>query len=153
MKVMQTRFGKGTGNCTEACYATLLGVPLSEVPDLSQVPDSRRMQALIEWLQDWDLVPMRFPYSTPWDGLWIPEDTPYIVAGEGPRPDSGDHPVGTVRTKGVRHAVVYMNGELWHDPHPSGDGLVEPDSIWVLGVAGRKHVRTSQKAPGVVHDS
>ncbi len=38
---------------------------------------------------------------------------PYIVSGLSPR--------------GVRHVVIYVNGQLVHDPHPSQSGVVETE--------------------------
>lgn len=38
-------------------------------------------------------------------------DTPYMASGKSSR--------------GVDHVVIYKNGKLFHDPHPSGEGLVE----------------------------
>lgn len=44
---------------------------------------------------------------------WLKEnvDVPYFASGKS--------------TRGVDHIVIYMNGKLLHDPHPSRDGLVE----------------------------
>ncbi len=37
--------------------------------------------------------------------------------------------------RGLRHTVVWRDGELLHDPHPSGAGLVsEPDEYWLIEV-------------------
>lgn len=45
--------------------------------------------------------------------VWLNENpnTPYMASGKSSR--------------GVDHIVIYMNGKLFHDPHPSNDGLVE----------------------------
>jgi hypothetical protein len=40
-------------------------------------------------------------------------DTPYLASGKSSR--------------GVDHIVIYQNGKLLHDPHPSGEGLKE---VW-----------------------
>lgn len=44
---------------------------------------------------------------------WLKDnpDTPYMASGKSAR--------------GVDHIVIYMNGKLHHDPHPSNDGLIE----------------------------
>lgn len=39
------------------------------------------------------------------------QDIPYMVSGKSSR--------------GVQHVVIYMNGKMIHDPHPSNEGLVE----------------------------
>lgn len=40
-------------------------------------------------------------------------DVPYMASGRSPR--------------GLDHVCIYVNGQLHHDPHPSGEGLVD---IW-----------------------
>jgi hypothetical protein len=44
---------------------------------------------------------------------WLIENpnTPYMASGKSSR--------------GVDHIVIYMNGSLYHDPHPSNEGLAE----------------------------
>jgi hypothetical protein len=44
---------------------------------------------------------------------WLKENpnTPYLAQGKSSR--------------GVDHIVIYMNGKLYHDPHPSDEGLIE----------------------------
>jgi hypothetical protein len=46
---------------------------------------------------------------------WVKDhpNTPYIVSGKSPR--------------GVQHVVIYQNGEMIHDPHPSKGGVFEDD--------------------------
>lgn len=46
------------------------------------------------------------------------KDVFYIAAGPSPR--------------GVIHAVIYQNGKMVHDPHPSRDGILEIYSLEVL---------------------
>lgn len=44
---------------------------------------------------------------------WLKDhpDTPYMASGKSSR--------------GIDHVVIYMNGKLLHDPHPSGEGLID----------------------------
>lgn len=46
---------------------------------------------------------------------WIKNNptTPYIVSGKSPR--------------GISHVVIYINGKMIHDPHPSGAGVFETE--------------------------
>ena len=46
------------------------------------------------------------------------KDVPYMVSGESKR--------------GVSHVVIYMNGQMIHDPHPSNDGLKDESSFFIL---------------------
>lgn len=57
-------------------------------------------------------------------GLWVVEldevtdaerGEPVLVAGKSPR--------------GVMHQVVYRDGRLWHDPHPSRDGVLDVQEV------------------------
>lgn len=47
--------------------------------------------------------------------------TKYFSIGVGP----------TIRGNG-QHAVVLVNGELWHDPFPGGEGLLSIDYVWLF---------------------
>lgn len=116
------------GNCFAACVATALGKPLRTVPHFT------------EWGQRFHNGNLRDdgdPDRTHWwvmflgycagAGVW-PEDLDSVdeaaageivfVAGMSPR--------------GVRHQVLYRDGELWHDPHPSRAGLTDTDECFVL---------------------
>jgi hypothetical protein len=44
---------------------------------------------------------------------WLKEhvDAPYMVSGKSSR--------------GVQHVVIYQNGKMIHDPHPSNEGIIE----------------------------
>jgi hypothetical protein len=46
------------------------------------------------------------------------KDTYYIVAGDAER--------------GFFHSVVYKNGKLAHDPHPSGVGLLNVQTVYLF---------------------
>lgn len=109
---MQTLFfdKDGTGNCFEACLASIFEIDLVGVP---MFHDKDWFPRFYEWL-----VSKGFEYH----GTIKPSnvsmyskgvDGYFIVAGESPR---GKHIRGG-------HAVVYKNGVLVHDPHPSGAGV------------------------------
>ncbi len=108
--VMQTEFGEPLGNCWQACIASVLEIPLSEVPPPQE-----------DWADTWNTV---------WTwlaargiGIFVADlsedyDWPagiYIVTGKADR--------------GFGHAVVYESGQLVHDPHPDGTGLTDPALI------------------------
>ena len=133
MFVDQTIFAddpKRKGNCVAACVATYLGIPLARVPhfiedgiawgdavdadDLSagSFPGGSVSQGN-HWWAEWmgfmhgyGLYPCRLESVA--DAL--PEEVVF-VSGPGSR--------------GVGHQVLYRDGVLWHDPHPSRDGLLE----------------------------
>lgn len=129
-KVDQTRTGMPSGNCMEACIASLLEVPLSDVPDLGDKKDSDW-----EWCQivltNW-LVTQGFwwvdfsigdeKYADFFKKHRIPDNAWVVLCGDNP--------------DGIAHAVVgqKISGELLmiHDPNPSRRGIVKIDSIMVL---------------------
>lgn len=90
-------------DCMRACVATLFHLRHDDVPDLCQ-PD---------WLGVLRLWTRQFGYgvlSLELNGAELPPGL-LIVAGPSQRLDGFDH------------AVIYLDGKLWHDPHPSGVGL------------------------------
>lgn len=135
--VFQTRFG-GTdvpweeqGNCHAAVLASIFGVPLSTVPEPAHPETGQHWSdAHIEWLRERG-------FGTWWHDLTIVEPvrlgdefaidltqldyTPsrYLSMG-------GDSPRGN-----FGHVVVYdtETGRIVHDPHPSGDGLLNVEDI------------------------
>ena len=125
MPVQQTIFagpeGDGDGqrgNCYAAALASIIERPLSFVPNFAQHDERHRWWwESRHWLRrvcDLDIV------STDKDGL-LGCSPPYAI-GYGPSPRG---PWG--------HAVVVDGqGNLVHDPHPSGDGVLSLDGFDVL---------------------
>lgn len=111
------------GNCVSACVATVLGVPLDQVPHfveyglaLGDEPEDRVSNGNAWWAMmlgyfygaGYELVEL--------DSAEAAERTEYLlVAGMSPR--------------GVLHQVVYRDGTLWHDPHPSRDGVLDVQEV------------------------
>jgi len=111
---MQTMFfdKDGTGNCFEACIASILEMELSEVP---MFHGENWFSKFYDWL-----ISKGFEYNgtiNPSDifNYKIGIDGYFIVAGESPR---GNHIRGG-------HAVIYKSGKLVHDPHPDNTGIVD----------------------------
>ena len=132
--VKQSRLGAPYGNCLEACYATLLGVPLRAVPD-------PRVLAKTEE-EAFDLLPERVPVLR----QWLHDKFTLCAVG-----DEGDSPPGVLlrrkdiplfwiasgpSERGLQHACVYSNGSLLFDPHPSDAGLLEVNHWTVLAPLG-----------------
>ncbi len=129
--VNQTLHGE-VGNCFAACLASLLELPISEVPNLAVDglppfdPDDHLRwarafyQNVNRWLEPRGLfyfevgshggVPQEIWEAIPPDGYWIGID-----------PEYGPH----------GHAVVMQGREMVHDPHPSRAGVRE---IWSVGL-------------------
>ena len=114
IKVNQTKFGPEEGNCFQACLASLLEIPIEEIP----VPEEDEDQ--------WGVL-----------GLWLKENHGVqfiIIQGrqtEAFRP-LGYHLIGGMspRYPEMGHIVVGHRGTMIHDPHPKGTGVTGPEE-WV----------------------
>lgn len=116
-RIDQTEFGE-LGNCQSACLATLLGVRIEDVPNWTAMPcsDNQKYERMKAWLRErgWWLLTV-----VPWQGIpWPPREGYYIAGGVSPR--------------GVRHAVIFKDGKLWHDPHPERGGIADVQDIDLL---------------------
>lgn len=118
--VDQTRFGAVDGDCFAACVATLLGLPLAEIPNFC-APE--QLDADGRW----------WPNFRAWCAARGLEAVCLLAADQPPGavPDfdaigSGPSPRGA-----FLHATVWRNGRLWHDPHPSRAGLAGPPVDWI----------------------
>lgn len=128
--VKQNRLGAPYGNCLEACYATLLGVPLQAVPDPRTKAEDEddaydllpeRIPVLRKWLHDqFTLCAVGAEGDSPPGVLLRTKDVPLFWIASGPS------------ERGLQHACVYSNGALLFDPHPSNAGLLEVTHWTVL---------------------
>lgn len=117
MKIIdQDIFGDKLGNCFPACLATLLGLPLSEVPNFCTEHEiTPWFPALIEWLKPRGYAPManEFPGDPDPFLQWVETcapNIPWIANGKSPRGE-------------FQHSVVYIGSKMFHDPHPSRQGI------------------------------
>lgn len=119
---------KRQGNCLAACVATFLGVSLEEVPHFAEyVPDEPNAwwHALIGFMAGHGYWPVEL--DDPGDaepGEWV------FVCGPSPR--------------GVFHQVLYRDGVLHHDPHPSRAGLVAVTEVLVFRPIRHDHQPTPE---------
>ncbi len=102
----------GNGNCMQASVASLLNLPLEEVPHFAEGGD-----AMTCWSKFEDFLEARGFYSMRLLGNHVPE-VYYLASGRSSR--------------GVNHMVVMKEGRLIHDPHPSREGVEKVDFIYVL---------------------
>lgn len=134
------------GNCFAAAVATAIDRPLSEVPHFVEWGQHlHNGQSKVSDFEDADADrkcwwAMFLGYVAAC-GLWpepiasLDDAKPgEIVFVNGPSP------------RGIAHQVLYRDGELWHDPHPSGDGLasIDPEGMFVLRPATHDHQPTSE---------
>jgi hypothetical protein len=96
------------GDCMAAAVASLLHLRLEDMPELA-APGVIQGLELERFLRarGLTLLWLRPPIMVDLRGVY------HLLAGPGPR--------------GVRHVVVACDGDMVHDPHPSGEGLVEAE--------------------------
>jgi hypothetical protein len=92
------------GNCLQACVASILELPLNEVPHFVTVPDDTWFDQMVKWIESRGYA----LYDS--DGLSCDEDYVFAI-GKSPR--------------GVSHVVIYHKGEMVHDPHFSRAGITD----------------------------
>ncbi len=110
-------------DCVRACAASLLELPLEEVPHFVAIGGSSWRFHFIQWLAQRGFGFLEIPFerlgrdSIAWYGGH------YIVSGTSPRQPGGP----------MQHAVVFKDYSLAHDPHPSRAGLIgEPKLAFFL---------------------
>lgn len=120
-----------SGNCLAACVATFLGLSLKQVPhfiEFGQAWGGKEDRAAW-WAMLCGFMAGHGLWLTKLDSLDDAEPGEVVfVAGKSPR--------------GVMHQVLYRDGVVWHDPHPSRAGLVDVQAIeaWrPLPAAGFDH--------------
>lgn len=115
---LYTPDGIHNGNCYAACIASLLDLPLWMVPPWE---DMFGRGAWYIRTEEWLLRIFRLKIVKT-KGHQV-EDMPefYIANGLSPRD--------------VYHSVIYSNGKLVHDPHPSDAGVAEVEWTWHLASA------------------
>lgn len=99
------------GNCLQAAVASILELNLNEVPHFVSDPRDDWRENMIEWLKTKGYG-FFGTYSLFYESGYC------IACGMSPR--------------GVVHAVIYLNGELAHDPHPSRSGIEKADYYYII---------------------
>lgn len=119
--VMQTVIGT-SGNCMSACLASILELPLEAVPNFCEVgdDDAAWWNACRAFLRKYGLGIITLTFEDPAQWVTLGLDGYHIVAGPSPR------------LEGMHHATVWYNGQMVHDPHPDGTGIVKPETLDML---------------------
>lgn len=112
--VTQTLFGDKKGNCFAACIASLLELELGTVPNFCVDHHSRWWDVLNDWLEPRGFVAIMLRSAE----MELYRSAFVIASGQGPR--------------GCMHSVIYRNGVMVHDPHPSCAGLLDVEDVIVL---------------------
>lgn len=108
-KVDQTEFGEEKGNCFSACVASILELPIDDVPFFMAPGDW--YPRFEEWLKPLGYYPVCFELEGASQSV-MKEFGVHILSGKSPRGD-------------FEHSVVACGDKVVHDPHPSRDGIGE----------------------------
>ena len=106
------------GDCVRAVTASILELDRKEVPHF--VKDKQGS----DWYDDWEQFMQNNGVTPimiigPWENGIVPKPLRYYLAS-GPA------------KRGCKHIVIMFDGKVVHDPHPSREGLLEIEAIWVL---------------------
>jgi hypothetical protein len=108
IKHTQNMFG-AEGNCWQTVIASLLELPMEEVPDFVNEYEAGGQHwwlHTIDFLKKHDMQIKPIPDHPDTDEL-------YLVSGPSPRYND------------QYHVVIYQRGRMVHDPHPDGTGVLE----------------------------
>lgn len=110
------------GDCLSACVASVLDLPLDEVPLFAAMPDW--LGAFTRWLDARGLALVYLAFGKD-EWPWLPpRDLPLIVGGQSPRGPWGHAVIGIWRDGAM---------EVLHDPHPSRAGILgDPTRVYLL---------------------
>ncbi len=119
--VKQTLFEPGKGNCFAVCVASLLEMPLEDVPHfLVDYPNQDWWEVFQTWLGDRNLFAIEVTLKENEAVLaGLPCGTHCMITGKSPRHDCLHAVVGKVRRFGAKMFWDYI-----HDPHPDNTMIV-----------------------------
>lgn len=123
------------GNCYAAAIASLLDLPITEVPNVEVFfPWAPQIRFWDEWMSKWlelkgykiedasEFKVFHEDKDLSFEQVMTDLDTQknalrgqyYLVSGDSPR--------------GVKHICIYQDGKLIHDPHPTKEGIL--NHLW-----------------------
>lgn len=121
--VDQTAFGFPGGNCFSACVASLLELPLDDVPyfmgdEIEESDPGAWWKRFLDWLRPRGWWAVCFELKDDWRPPGL-----HLLSGVSPRrPGSKWH-----------HTVVAgPGGEVVHDPHPDRTGVLTEHDVIIL---------------------
>lgn len=109
------------GNCVMACYASYLDLDINHCPQVQWLFDCKKPEffwdkVLQLWLSEHGYKECN--YTNEADPITWGHTDYYFAWGPSPR--------------GVNHQVIYKDGKLFHDPHPSKAGILEVEGYITL---------------------
>lgn len=105
------------GNCWQAALASVLELPIDEVPHFVDLDE--RGGAEVDWWNDSIQWLHERGYSIHLFDKYPDTDDYVLVSGKSPRGD-------------FYHVVIYKDGKMVHDPHPSGAGIETEEDFEII---------------------
>lgn len=134
INVRQTIFERGKGNCLSACLASVLELPIEEVPSFcNEGEEGSWLLRMGAWLRTHGLGFVNVPWNSEMGAL--PFNCHPIVMGTTTRSEEHHAVVGCVEIGNTEPTEVDgISRTAWRiiylwDPHPSGNGLDEIESL------------------------
>lgn len=121
---MKKHFMQYRNDCYTCCLATVLGLPYEEVPRFYNDND--------ELLGDWDKQVSAFLEKHNLQVVQVQMSPEVLKLLKGLAIVAGPSYTPEYRDRGEYHAVVYLNGELFHDPKPNPTGTIDPEIVDLL---------------------
>jgi len=116
-----------SGNCFSACIASILEVPLKNIPNFHTESPRDFDKNVAEWCKSQDFILLDITMEDP-----SLINSCYVIA-------NGTSP----RNKDFLHSVVWFDGEIVHDPHPNGCGLADdPETFTIFIMKGVNHAHS-----------
>lgn len=121
--------GTISGNCFRSCLASMMEIDIDSIPAFEDMEPGEWFTPFYNFLNEngYEFEGTKYNYGKHVDKFnnylmtYEGVDGYILVGGKSPR---------TYVTRG--HAVLYKNGELVHDPHPSNDGLLEIEDFYMI---------------------
>lgn len=108
--VFQTVFDFEHGDCMRACVASIFELSIEEVPNFNEPDSSHFEENLEEWCNTQEIKAI----SITCDDENLLKDCWVIAIGQSPRS----------KNKEYKHAIVWYNKKMVHDPYPNGIGII-----------------------------
>ena len=113
--VDQTILDPVKGNCFEASIASILEIPLEDIPDFYADEDVDWLSACNKWLHAYGFFALGINVQSEKINR---EELKHITDNV-----MCEAAVNSPRYSGVKHSIVFYKGVVLHDPHPSKDSM------------------------------
>lgn len=141
---MKKVFMRHKNDCYTACLATVLGLPYEQVPRFFDDEDN----VVGEWTETVNSFLEGYGLQV----VTVKGDLDFIKQLKGLLIVAGLSYTPEYREKDQFHAVIYRDGELYHDPKPDPTGVIVPEVVDLLVRINRDNVQCRQQGYCPTHD-